>query len=98
MLSTIELSNKLKKPLFISYIDIVKAYDSIEFQGLFKILLAYKSPEQLITLLADMYKDNTSSIRFPYGNSPNFHINKGVKQGCPLSPLSFTLFINPLLD
>jgi len=35
---------------------------------------------------------------FIYNFSDEFSINRDVRQGCPLSPILFNLFINDILD
>lgn len=36
-----------------------------------------------------IYKDTNSTIILPQGTSSRFLIDKGIKQGCPISPLLF---------
>ena len=48
-------------------------------------------PEHMIVLLCGLYDDQEATVRTIYGNKEWFKINKGVRQGCILSPYLFNL-------
>jgi exonuclease III/ribonuclease HI len=87
-----------QRPLYIAYIDIKKAYDSVEHWGIQQTLRHYKFNESYINLIQQIYKDNHTQIITPYGLTEGVNMQKGVKQGCPLSPIIFNIFLNPLLE
>lgn len=43
-----------------------------------------------------LYNDPSASIKTLFAVSPPFTISNGTRQGCPFSPLLFTLCIEPL--
>ncbi len=90
-------SKKYKKPLHIAYIDISRAYDTVEHWAIEEALLEHGINVKMIELINNIYQDNTTKIITPYGNTEPIQITRGVRQGCPLSPLIFTLVINQLL-
>ena len=45
-----------------------------------------------------MYKRTEYSVTFRAGNSRPIHSNVGLKQGCPLSPMLFNLYIDDIND
>jgi hypothetical protein len=76
---------------YVLYVDLVKAFDTIERTGLFKILKKFGLPASLLTIIERMHSD--TSVKFVYkGKSGSYDSSSGVKQGCPLAPVLF-LFV-----
>ena len=97
LVQSIEHANTNHNNIHIAYIDLKKAYDSVEHWGLRKVLRDYGFSAQFTTLIMAMCVNNTSQIITPYGLTRDIKITRGVRQGCPLSPTLFILFLNPLL-
>ena len=49
-------------------------------------------------MLQALYTGNYARVITPYGLSDPFPLQRGVKQGCPMSPIIFNLFLEPLLE
>ena len=83
-----------KGRLYHLYIDFNKAFNSIPLQGLWTTLRGYGLPESLILSIQRMYNH---AVEQPLVNGipTSGHTQKrGVRQGCPLSPLLFILYLN----
>ena len=68
--------------------------------GVFQIYKALTSigfPEDFCGLIKNLYNNNTTSFSVKGQLSKEIHIEKGVRQGCPLSPLLFNICLDPLL-
>ena len=48
--------------------------------------------------LCNLYTSSKARARFASMLSNEFPIKRGVRQGCPLSPILFNLFINDILN
>ena len=84
------------KDTFVCFIDLRKAFDSVDRKLLWHKLQKFYSLEGKINILRAMYEEVESSVRVNDDLSEWFSVEKGVKQGCILSPLLFGLFINDL--
>eukprot|EP01012_Entosiphon_sulcatum_P049336 TRINITY_DN6793_c0_g1_i13.p1 TRINITY_DN6793_c0_g1~~TRINITY_DN6793_c0_g1_i13.p1 ORF type:complete len:662 (+),score=41.86 TRINITY_DN6793_c0_g1_i13:2050-4035(+) len=79
------------------FVDFAKAFDSAVQGFLWQILTAYGLHEHNVTLVRNLYQ-RASSAPLVNGRAPvRFYNVRGVKQGCPLSPTLFGLYIDPLL-
>jgi hypothetical protein len=91
-----ELSKTTNQPLHVLYIDLRKAFDSVEFASLLLTLKRLGFDEKFVQLIEHMYQDNTTQIITPHGDTDKIKVQRGVKQGCPLSPVLFQLVLEPL--
>jgi hypothetical protein len=71
-------------------LDYEKVFDSVQRQILFNILEARNIPDKLLQAIVDMYRRNKISVKLNSECSEKVDIDKGVHQGCSLSP---TLYI-----
>ena len=92
----IDSCKQSRKKLFICFVDLKKAFDTISRHGLIYKLLQLKLSTKFIQIVKNMYQDVTACIKTKKGLTTNFPINVGTKQGCNLSPTLFNLFINDL--
>ena len=57
-----------------------------------KILKEMEVPDHLTCFLRNMYVGQEATVRTLHGTSDWFQIEKGVLQGCTLSPYLFNLY------
>ena len=83
-----------KGRLYHLYIDFNKAFNSVPLQGLWTTLRGYGLPESLILSIQRMY-DHAVEQPLVNGIPTLGHTQKrGGRQGSPLSPLLFILYLN----
>jgi hypothetical protein len=93
-----EQFRKLNQPLFCAFLDLKQAYDSVPRKLLFRIMkVHYNVDPELVDLIEALYKDTQGRVHVEQYFSLPFPLNTGVKQGCSLSPLLFTIFIDFVL-
>ena len=65
---------------------LIKAFDCVEHNKLWKILQEMGIPDHLTCLVRNLYPDQEATVRTGHGTTDWFQIGKGVRQGCILSP------------
>ena len=81
--------------LFLLYFK--KAFDSVHHQLLWYKLSTIGVSTNFLRLLIDIYTNAQSCIQLNGKYTDSFLCSIGVRQGCPLSPILFTLFTHDLL-
>ena len=82
--------------LYTCFVDFKKAFDSIWHQGLLYKLLKYNIGGSFYKIISSMYSNSICCVKDNYTRSEFFNYDKGVRQGCILSPLLFNLYLNEL--
>ena len=76
----------------ICFIGYAKAFDCVDHNKLWKILKEMGIPDHLTCLLRNLYAGQEATARTGHGITDWFHIGKGVRQVCILSPCLFNLY------
>ena len=92
------LSVAPKGKLYTCFVDLKKAYDSVWHEGLFAKLKCLNIDGQFFQLISDIYLKAECAVKIGNQRTEFYRCRRGVKQGCPLSPLIFNIFINDLPD
>ena len=92
----IDTRKKLKKSTFCSFIDFSKAFDHINRSMLWEKLAALGLQGNILNCLISMYENVKCCVRVNGSLTDWFPVDIGVKQGCILSPILFSTYINDL--
>jgi hypothetical protein len=84
------------KHAFTAFVDFSKAFDTILRDLLWRRMREIGLHGEILAALHAMYRDVRCRVRAPEGLTDSFESTWGVKQGCPLSPLLFSLYVDPL--
>ena len=57
-----------------------------------------KIPNYLLNTIKCIYRNTKVRIKFNDGISEPIYVNKGVRQGCGLSPVLFNIYINKIIQ
>ena len=87
---------KANKPGIAIFLDFRKAFDTIEWELLFKALKTFNFRSNFISWVQTFYGVVQSCVINNGHSSQMFNIERGVRQGCPLSGLLFVLCIEIL--
>ena len=95
-LDLIEYCKESAKPGLIFLVDFEKAFDRLEWSFVFKSLQKFKFGDCFIQWVKTLYRNGNSCVCNNGYSSGNFMLNRGVRQGCPLSPYLFILCVEVL--
>ena len=87
-----------KSPTFVAFVDLKKAFDSVDRDLLWLRLGHYGISGKFLDLIKCLYRDTEYCVRVNDTVTEPFPVTSGVKQGCLLSPTLFNLFINSLIE
>ena len=94
----IEKARKFQKNIYICFIDNAKAFDCVDHNKLWKILIDFGIPDHLTSLLRNLYAGQETTVRTGHGTTDWFKTGKGVWQGCMWSPCFFNLHAEHIMQ
>ena len=87
----------LNSPLYVRFVDFKKAFDSVVRPLIWERLLQIGVTGDFLAAIKDLYSHTHIHVKVNGKTSVGYVITvSGVKQGCPLSPVLFGLFIEQL--
>jgi endonuclease/exonuclease/phosphatase family metal-dependent hydrolase len=84
--------------LFIVFIDLVKAFDSVDRYGLWRILAKLGCPRKVVKLIEAFHDGMEAKVVSHGSESSSFPVSNGVKQGCVLAPTLFSILFTCMLN
>jgi hypothetical protein len=82
--------------LYTCFVDLSKAFDTISRPKLWERLRNLGIGGRMLSALQAYYAEVRECVKTPEGLTDTFSSHLGVKQGCPLSPTLFGLYIDAL--
>lgn len=80
----------------ISSLDIEKAFDTLGWEYLLAVWSKFDMGPKFLRWVKILYTKPQARVKTGHIISPSFGIERGMRQGCPLSPIIFALAMEPL--
>ena len=80
-----DLGRQSKNPLYMCFVDLQKAYDSVDRELLSKVLARAGVPSMMIDVICQFHDGMRARVRMDDGElSEWFEVTQGLRQGCVL--------------
>ncbi|KAI3363695.1 hypothetical protein L3Q82_001320 [Scortum barcoo] len=82
------------QPVYMCFVDLEKAFNHVPRGILWGVLREYGVRGPLLTTVRSLYDRSRSLVRIAGSKSDLFPVHVGLRQGCPLSPVLFIIFMD----
>ena len=83
--------------LYMVFVDLTKAFDTVNRAALWKILKKLGIPDTMLKVIASFHDGMKASVVSNGDTSESFEVTNGTKQGCVMAPILFALFFSVML-
>ena len=83
--------------LYMIFIDLTKAFDTVHRNGLWKGLKQISCTDKFIRIIRAFHEDKMAQVLDSCILSDQFYVCNGTKQGCFLAPLLFSIYFAMML-
>ena len=81
-------------PLHLVFLDVSKAFDSVSHDTILLAMRRLGCPDPFLSYIRELYLRSSTVLEHNGKRSDPIHVNRGVKQGDPLSPFLFNAVID----
>ncbi|BHF70267.1 hypothetical protein SprV_0301331700 [Sparganum proliferum] len=92
-----EKCQEMRTHLYSTFVDLTKAFDTVNREGLWKIMQKFGCPERFIEMVRQLHDGMMARVTDNGTVSEAFAVTNGVKQGCVLAPTLFSLMFSAML-
>ncbi|BHF67789.1 hypothetical protein SprV_0301081800 [Sparganum proliferum] len=92
-----EKCQEMRTHLYATFVDLTKAFDTVNREGLWKIMRKFGCPERFIEMVRQLHDGMMARVTDNGAVSEAFAVTNGVKQGCVLAPTLLSLMFSAML-
>ena len=94
-----ELAQKKRFPLYVCFIDLTRAYDSVDRTLLWTVRARFGVPQNMISVIRQFYDDMRACVRLDDRVCSRwFAVEQSLRQGCVLAPLLFNIVFAAVIN
>ena len=83
--------------LYMTFVDLTKAFDTVCREGLWKILSKFGCPPKFVNMIRQFHDGMQARVKSHGKMSEPFPVTNGVKQGCVLAPTLFSIMFSAMM-
>ena len=83
--------------LYMTFVDLTKAFDTVSRDGLWKIMAKFGCPPRYIAMVRQFHDGMQARVQNDGEYSKPFPVTNGVKQGCVMAPTLFSMMFSAML-
>src|SRR6478609_5520196 len=92
-----ERSLEFGNNVYICFVDFEKAFDRVNWEKMMKVLQSIAVNWRDQRMISELYMNQEAVVRIAGGESDSGIIGRGVRQGCPLSSLLFSIYAEMMM-
>ena len=92
-----EKAREHKSPLYMAFIDLTKAFDTVPRSALWTVLEKLGVPPKMRNVIISLHEGMEAQVIHSGKVSDAFKVENGTKQGCVLAPILFALYFAVML-
>ncbi len=93
----VEKAREHGESLYVLFVDLRKAYDSVPRQALWKVLEKYGVPEKMLNVVKSFHEGMHAEIRVGSTVTDRFEVRNSLRQGCTLAPTLFNIYFSAMV-
>lgn len=93
----LEKCREQHQELHLVFVDLVKAFDSVNREVLWELLLRIGIPSKIVNIIRSFHQDMEARVFVDGEMTEPFEVSSGLRQGCILAPTLFILFFSFML-
>ena len=82
--------------LYMTFVDLTKAFDTVSHEGLSKIMVRFGCPTKFIAMVRQFRDGMLTRVQNDGEFSDPFSVTNGVKKGCVLAPTLFIMMFSAM--
>nr|VZI50559.1 unnamed protein product [Spirometra erinaceieuropaei] len=92
-----EKCQEMRTHLYSTFLDLTKAFGTVNREGLWKIMQKFGCPERFTQMVRQLHEGMLARVTDNGAVSEAFAVTNGVKQGCVQAPTLFSLMLSAML-